>query len=455
MASTSAAFDEAKAYLQSKGAGGDDDMFAHLSETLLKLVVQQPTDAYNIFENISCEAKADAVQKKADFVTSSNELKARPSSVAKDGRAAYSDQAGKLFAVPGEDDEAPPEPDGSGQDIVEDATVLEWAGVSLGREDNYRLQLSLDKLATIEKAPTSLRIWGKICGTRGDYFVAEGIVDGAEPEGEIDEKTFEMPGQDGCNKYTYWASSFPGAEWTELPNVTMAQIAASRKIKKYFTGDLNATVACYPPFPGTEQNLLRAQITRIANSTILVPDGLFADNGDVAGQQFEPAEEPVAPSLKELCDWDRTPPAWQHFRLYINPVGRCTEMPRGEDEDEDSPTAAGAEVKPCLCHINKDDNAESTWRIRQNGGCAVVSSMSWPGAHTVGRVAGKKVAYCSIYVGYGTKHSDGVFTPQAPPQLQPEFEPTPAHQAYPNWEAQEMEDVKEDPTPEGEEGEED
>merc|ERR1719506_3644506 len=139
----------------------------------------------------------------------------------------------------------------------------------------------------------------------------------------VTEQNFEQPGEEGCNRYTYWAISFPGGEWTELPNVTMAQIAISREIKKYFTGNLEATVACYPPFPGKEKHLLRAQITRIANSTILVPDGLFVENGSVNGQQFdEPdADDRVIPTLKELCDWDRTPPAWSHYRLYINPVG--------------------------------------------------------------------------------------------------------------------------------------
>jgi len=52
-----------------------------------------------------------------------------------------------------------------------------------------------------------------------------------------------------------------------LPPVTPAQLVASRKIKKFFTGKLDASVVSYPPFPGNESNYLRAQIARISAGT--------------------------------------------------------------------------------------------------------------------------------------------------------------------------------------------
>lgn len=54
-----------------------------------------------------------------------------------------------------------------------------------------------------------------------------------------------------------------GKPWKKLPNVTPQQLTAARKIKKFFTGRLDAPVVSYPPFPGNESNYLRAQIARI------------------------------------------------------------------------------------------------------------------------------------------------------------------------------------------------
>ena len=54
-----------------------------------------------------------------------------------------------------------------------------------------------------------------------------------------------------------------GKPWKKLPNVTPQQLTVARKIKKFFTGRLDAPVVSYPPFPGNEANYLRAQIARI------------------------------------------------------------------------------------------------------------------------------------------------------------------------------------------------
>ena len=75
----------------------------------------------------------------------------------------------------------------------------------------------------------------------------------------------------GCNKKTYFVCNEPGTEWTKLPPVTPAQIVCARQIKKFFTGNLEAAVISYPPFPGTEINYLRAQIARISAGTHISP----------------------------------------------------------------------------------------------------------------------------------------------------------------------------------------
>lgn len=63
--------------------------------------------------------------------------------------------------------------------------------------------------------------------------------------------------------YTVFYDLAAGKPWKKLPNVTPQQLTAARKIKKFFTGRLDAPVVSYPPFPGNEANYLRAQIARI------------------------------------------------------------------------------------------------------------------------------------------------------------------------------------------------
>ncbi|CAM9447599.1 unnamed protein product, partial [Hapterophycus canaliculatus] len=90
-----------------------------------------------------------------------------------------------------------------------------------------------------------LRFWGKIATRGDDYVVVEGkAID--ETLGEFDDALQE--GKDGGNRYTYW---------------------------RYFTGNFESPVPGYPPFPGTEVHLLRAQIARITAGTCVSPAGFF------------------------------------------------------------------------------------------------------------------------------------------------------------------------------------
>ena len=76
-----------------------------------------------------------------------------------------------------------------------------------------------------------------------------------------------------------------GDPWQKLPHVTPAQISTARVICKLLTGDLDAEVITYPPFPGTEKNYLRAQVARITAGTQISPANYFT-----AGDEEE--EEP-------------------------------------------------------------------------------------------------------------------------------------------------------------------
>lgn len=107
-----------------------------------------------------------------------------------------------------------------------------------------------------DKAPREIRFWGKISGTNNDYYIIEGQGDAPEDEEERG-ADFEKRGE-GINTYTYWVTNDPLAEWFELPDITPQQLGVARKIRKLFSGNLEANVVSNPYFPGKEKHLLRA-----------------------------------------------------------------------------------------------------------------------------------------------------------------------------------------------------
>lgn len=155
-------------------------------------------------------------------------------------------------------------------DLVDEANAMEWAGVSFGKGETYRLYLSMKKLAeTLPGDVGRLRLFGKITTRSKPYFVVEGLSD-ADQEG-IDDKKQE--GRNGANKYAYWVTQSTEASsgWVKLPNVTMADVVVSRQFKRLLTGNLDSSVPAYPPFAGTESSLLRAIIARITGATCISP----------------------------------------------------------------------------------------------------------------------------------------------------------------------------------------
>ena len=61
----------------------------------------------------------------------------------------------------------------------------------------------------------------------------------------------------------------------------------ARVICKLLTGDLDAAVDTYPPFPGTERNYLRAQVARITAGTQISPANYFTTGDE---EEEEPEE---------------------------------------------------------------------------------------------------------------------------------------------------------------------
>jgi hypothetical protein len=103
------------------------------------------------------------------------------------------------------------------------------------------------------------------------------------------------------------ANNLLEAEWIELPQITPDHLRAARKIKRYFSGQLDKSVLSEPAFPGFEKHYLKAQLVRITHSLELTPKGIFKPN-DENPKIVEYEEEPKVPEFAELSALE----SWTH-----------------------------------------------------------------------------------------------------------------------------------------------
>lgn len=192
---------------------------------------------------------------------------------------------------------------------METAFYFEQGGIGLSRDETYLIFLALKKLVSVQPIQTC-RFWGRILGREKNYIIAEVHYREGEEEEETEEEeiidegdkrmdlvededeeketseppksTYKPPpvipkeeNGTGANKYVYFVCNEPGEPWVKLPPVTPAQIVCARKIRKFFTGRLDAPIVSFPPFPGNEANYLRAQIARISAGTHVSPLGYY------------------------------------------------------------------------------------------------------------------------------------------------------------------------------------
>merc|ERR1719387_2028869 len=177
---------------------------------------------------------------------------------------------------------------GDVKDFWTDSRMMRIAGLGFSDYESYALSLSIRKLATETKGVSSARFWGKILGTKNDYFIAELEFVGKDAFvktnllAELSDylpslQEYVEPRGVGVNKYVYFCTTSVNGEWIQLPNAVPSQIKASRAINKFFTGDLSTPIWSHPPFPWTEKELLRSMIARITHSTMLAPAGYFEE----------------------------------------------------------------------------------------------------------------------------------------------------------------------------------
>lgn len=436
--------EDALKYLKKeKGAddagGSNPSVYNHLAETILKVLVDQGAETHELFEHISDGVKA-VRQAESEKIEGAGEAGDGAAALAKDQQKAWVDNTTGLFPkkiVEGEEPEDEGEPKET-QDLPQEMKYFQNAGVSVGKTATYILHRSIQKLAA-KSGVEGMRFWGKICGTGGDYYIAEGSL---EDEGELPEG---MEDATGANKYKYWACSYPGGPWEMLENVLAQQVVAARNIKKYFTGTLTAPVSGYPPFSmklasgeivtWQEKHLLRAQIARISAACMIVPDGVFEKGDDEDGVTMAPAEpdEDKANQFENTAFIDDLG-NWRQMSLEVNSLGRCLREPEVLNDDgepivnPDAPAQKQA-LMPVLdaAYCDNQGAHKDCWTMRKCGQITAIRNLNWPGAVSIGwtPVAGTPNLwkYANVYVGYGTKFSSKPYTPPAPPMICSEYTP--------------------------------
>lgn len=279
--------------------------------------------------------------------------------------------------------------------VVDDFRILSCAGIGLPQEEVYRIALAMNQLRE-DKKLKKVRFFGKIFGSIRNYYICQSEYietstpmefkppkkqmqifakpkksedEGGEEKKEPPVDPASLPSEEGgvgTNKNTYWVCNSIGDQWTQLPNVTPLQIARAKYIHKQFSGNLHTPIKSYPEFPGNEDSLLRAQISRIVAATSICPAGLLAEfkEEDENAAKSKPeneykfsdefAEVPIAEGAEGALSLEK----WVHFHEPIQEFGRCTKYKppkpkKAEGEEDNAEEDAPEEIKK-LTPIKED-----------------------------------------------------------------------------------------------------
>jgi len=439
--------EECKAFLQKPAVDGNGaTMFGHVSEILLKLVEERPANPVDVFEEVS------AAVKQSSYSASDAPL-----------RRSYQDHPSIQWARntveqfrikgPGEDKAAGGDAGCEIQNITQDAQMFEAAGIGIGSHQAACLAVGLRKLAEIEPLK-SVRFWGKITGTKRDYIIAEATYTDpkAHEPAPHDEPEEVKPGAaepvppekmgEGLNSYVYYVVGYEYApdgvygrytydKWVKLPPVKPEHIMAARAIRKMFTGELDAPVDSYPPFPGSEAEYLGAQVARISRGCTMTVAGAWSAEPDendqlVIAQKPLTGDDPFAPvKSTELVNPETYLESWVHHPMYpsiLSKMGRCVYPKKVLAEDEEPPEEEEwmqGEAPNKSITEEQPVGAIAAFSVRLatpvlgDYSAAVLRSNRWPGAYA----AVLENQMVNVYVGDGLKYTGQSFQVAMPPAL--------------------------------------
>ncbi|NXI26749.1 RSH4A protein, partial [Sterrhoptilus dennistouni] len=468
------AIKNAKAYLLKTSTKSGLNLYDHFANILTKILDEQPPNAVDIIENISKDVKWAQFRKKMD--TLRDEPLIPPTfEAAQKCKALFVKERGEEEHEGVEEEMGRP----ALPNVMEAAFYFEQAGIGLNKDESYYIFLALKNLIQVQPIQTC-RFWGKILGLEMNYIIAEvQLREGEEEEetgeereetitegeketggaGEEEKKEAEPPKSTykppppipkepngtGTNKYVYFVCNEPGKPWVKLPPVTPAQIVCARKIKKFFTGWLDAPVVSFPPFPGKEANYLRAQIARISAGTHVSPTGFYQfgdeeeeEEEEGGGDRYEENAEfeppPVAEMVESLATWAHHVKGIlkQGRCVWINPVQKSEENDEEDDEEEEEEEGEEQQEEkgpPLLTLISEDEGMKDipAWTTQASTNLipeysvAILRSNRWPGAYAFA----SRGKFENIYFGWGHKYSPESYTPELPPPAEVEFPSAP------------------------------
>jgi len=275
-----------------------------------------------------------------------------------------------------------------------------------------KLNLSIQQLVLTLPAETkSIRFFGRISTKTKPYYIIEGWSSDDDIDRDTDNNDLmNQEGRNGTNKYTYWVTTTIAAkpsDWTKLPLVTCTQIMQSRQMKRLLSGNLEASVSTYPPFPGVEKHYLRALIADIAGATTISPDGFYElDDSDETGTQIKKSES-YAGNSKTPSDL-LTSDTWKHHELAPNVLGRITKVP--DSTMDDTAAEEGIASKNEIDEEEKNlldvpvpaplsDLLPDHWSFRTykgNKSVVIARNRLWPGSVAV--VSGTRYIYIHLHI---------------------------------------------------------
>ncbi|KAK9832258.1 hypothetical protein WJX74_004503 [Apatococcus lobatus] len=408
--------EESLAFLQKTSSKNGQSVFDHFVDVVQQILEERPNQAVDLLET------SYLVKRSKGRSDSGYEIEPAQPFPVEDAKQGLKNLLGKpevkLDAETGEPLEDAAVNEYECEDIMGNAALFSLVGAGLGESEVYRIALAARRLGEdAQHGVASLRFFGKFFGRAADYFVFEATL--REPPATIGEAAEKdgIPVEQGTgpNAASYFVcTELASGPFTRLPDVRPGQIKVARRLKRFLTGCLDSEVSAYPVFPGKEAEYLRAQIARIAATTLVCPAGAFQASEEGA---LEKVEGFAAPPASELASIE----SWAHRSAHLKKQGRTVVWRKEPEEgaEEIPPTPEEAEEGPgALATLDKDASVEGgpAWGILRSSinpavkhQVAGVRSNLWPGAYAVARGG----VFASLYIGWGVKHAP--FVPMPPP----------------------------------------
>jgi hypothetical protein len=197
---------------------GDGNLEEHLQKLFNFLILHYPSQALEKLEEASYLIKEG--KDLSSFLKISDD---RDYTAIVKNLESYNQTMQKKFAKP-QPDEDGNMPEEAGpvtyiNDLMKESRIWQWAGIGFGEQECYRLQKSMKSLAETAGAE-SISFFGKITGTKSDYYICECKVSGEGDEGGDEPVEPDVEQGVGVNQYVYFVTNNSLSAWTKLPNLT-------------------------------------------------------------------------------------------------------------------------------------------------------------------------------------------------------------------------------------------